>query len=501
MSASKSDSLHFDRPAMPTVAIVGRPNVGKSALFNRIVGRRQAIVHPTSGVTRDRVTATTDWDGHRFMLVDTGGLGVLRGQKNVDPFDAMIRTQLQIALESADRIIFVVDVAHGPAAMDDEVAELLRPHADRVVIAANKADNDQIGEGVTAFKRLGFRSVSPVSSLQNRGIGDLLDAVVDGLPRNNADGSSMERQLKIAVIGRPNVGKSSLVNRLLGEERVLVSEVAGTTRDAVDIPLILTMEDGRTLPMTLIDTAGLKRSGKVRDDIEHFSMDRSETAIKQADVVLLVLDATNPATAMDKRICRLVMDLGKPCLMLLNKWDLASAETKQADLMQYLEENLGFMSWAKVQTCCAVSGYNFKQIIPAAIELADQIDVKVPTAVLNEVIHDAMERVPSPTGGKGRFKVFYAVHTGNRPPKFVLFVNKKTSARSNYLGYLESQLRRAFGLVGFPLALELRERTTDPERATRRTKPATKPGGRPLSGPRRANRGGPSAGKAPRKGR
>lgn len=489
-------SYQLSKPEMPTIAIVGRPNVGKSALFNRIIGRRHAIVHEQAGVTRDRVNAVTDWDGRRFMLVDTGGLGVLRGEKTDDMWDDLIRKQLQVALESADTVIFTVDAQAGLAPMDQEVADMLREAGATVILAANKADNTVMDENAADFASLGFETVIPVSCLHNRGIGELLEAATRGIPRTDM---AQERELRIAIVGRPNVGKSSIVNRMLGEDRVMVSDVAGTTRDAVDIPLQLNL-DGKILPVSLVDTAGMKKRGKVQDVVEHFSMARSDAALARCDVAILVLDAADPITLQDKKIARKICDAGKPCLMLLNKWDIASQTTKQRELMELLNTDMAFMRWAKVQTCCAVSGYNFDTILPTVVELSAQLDVTLPTALVNRVVNDALMRMPAPVAGNSRFKVRYTVHAGNRPPTFILFANSKTAAKSNYLSYLENQLRNAFGLDGLPVNMEVRVRQESEERAEKRRTTYKKSGKAPQSrGPK--VKGRPSKAKPKGKGK
>lgn len=461
MSAAES-SAHIPeirREALPTVAIVGRPNVGKSALFNRLVGRRQAIVHESEGVTRDRVTSVANHEGKRFLAVDTGGLGVYKDETGVDLFNHLIREQLLVAVETADRVILVVDAQAGMMPLDQEVAALLREHNKSVILAANKADNQHLEEGVlNEFGRLGFRPMVPISCLHDTHIDRLLDFATEGFPAMPA-GEAAE-PLKVAIIGRPNVGKSSIVNYLLGEKRVIVSEVAGTTRDAIDVPLIL-QHEGKDLPVTLIDTAGIRARGKIRLAVEHFSVARSEAAIRRADVVVVVLDATSAGTGQDKKICQLVMDAGKACIMLANKWDLASQSMKQKELQEKIDDEMPFMTFARVMTCCATSGYNLKQLFPALLELSKQLDAKLPTSVVNKVLHDAMQRLPPQGTGHGTLKVYYALHEGNRPPKFILFVNRKKAAVANYLSYLENQIRRAFGMEGMPIAIELRERRAD----------------------------------------
>ena len=310
--------------ALPLVAIVGRPNVGKSALFNSIIGRRIAIVHEQSGVTRDRITAPGQHAGRYFTLVDTGGLGIgLRETHNIGVFDGLVRDQVAKIVEEATALIWVVDCQAGVTAQDEEVAAFLRSAARPVVIAANKADNDVVAAAAAGeFSRLGFADICPTSCTHRRGIGELLDQVCRHLPEAPA-APAAEAALKLAVVGRPNVGKSSLVNRIFGAERVIVSEIAGTTRDAIDVPV--TIRDGESeVPLLLIDTAGLRRRRQIDTVVDFFSMTRTEQAIRRSDAVLFLLDATELATAQDCNIARLILDAGKPCILVVNKWDLAS---------------------------------------------------------------------------------------------------------------------------------------------------------------------------------
>ncbi len=440
----------------PTVAIVGRPNVGKSALFNVLVRRRMAIVHEQSGVTRDRVAAMAEHRDRRFLVIDTGGLGLYRDeQKGDNVWDELIREQLTVAVESACRVILVTDVRDGVMALDREVADLLRESGKSVVIAANKADNQALEDGAGVFAELGFGAAFPTSCTQQRGITELLDAVTADFPAE--DELPAEPPLRITVVGRPNVGKSSIINRLLGEDRVIVSDIPGTTRDAVDIPLTLETEAG-SIAAELIDTAGMRRRGKVDSVVEYFSMGRTENAIKRADVVLVVLDATSPATAQDRRICRMVADAGKACLILLNKWDLASAAIKQKDLLEEVGRLLPFMDFVDAMTCCAVSGYNLKFLMPRILQLREQLEVEFPTSLVNRVVRDAVLRLPPPRGSKGPLKVYYAVCVSNKPPTFLLFVNDKARAYENYVQYLRHQFIRAFGIRGIPVVVRLKNR-------------------------------------------
>lgn len=445
---SQVTNLHQD---LPTIVIAGRPNVGKSTLFNRIVERRLAIEARESGVTRDRVTAPASWRNRRFLVVDTGGLGLYNREKADDTFDNLIREQLLVALETADRIVLVVDAQEGLMPLDKEVARVVREAGKEVIVAVNKADNPELELTVGAFAGFGFEHIVPVSSLHKVNFSELLDVATEGFPES--DPAAEESVIKIALVGRPNVGKSSIVNRLLGEERVMVSDVPGTTRDSVDVPIMIDL-DGVQLRADLIDTAGLRRRGKVDDIVEHFSSQRTERAIQRSDIVLVCLDATQPATAQDKRICRQVADAGKACILLVNKWDLA--ETKQKELLEQLSYDLPFMNYAPVQVICARSGYNFSQIMPAVVHLTEQLKIEIPTSLVNQVLKDIMVRMPAPAAGTGVFKVYYGIYKSSTPPTFLLFVNKTENIHVNYEAYLRNQLRLAFGFEGLPVRLEFR---------------------------------------------
>ncbi len=493
MTEHEDYKIEAVKPKHKTVAIVGRPNVGKSALFNTIIGRKMAIVHSQSGVTRDRVAAMAEFGERRFMVVDTGGLGIFRDDKSgASTWDALIREQLHVALEAADRVIFVVDAQEGLQALDEEVARLLHESDKEVVIAVNKADNDELAAAATDFSQLGFPAIRAISCTHRIGIHALLDKAVGDFPAEPSGEDEMP--LRIAVAGRPNVGKSSVINRLLGEERVIVSDVAGTTRDAIDVPFTISIE-GRTRNGELIDTAGLRRKSKVDSAVEHFSMSRTRNAIRRADIVLVVLDATTPATAQDRKICRMVADEGKACMLLLNKWDLASQQTKQRELFHNLDYELPFMHYAERLTCCAVSGYNLKQLVPKLFEFSEQLEVEYPTSLVNRVVQDAVMRMPPPQSGKGRLKVYYATCKSNRPPTFLVFVNRKDLCPNNYQSYLQNQFVQAFGIVGIPVVLQLRNRPRDDENRSRppsSRKPKSKP---KAASERKAPRKGPKKGK------
>jgi GTP-binding protein len=446
--------------ATPIVAIVGRPNVGKSALFNLIVGRRIAIVHEESGVTRDRIMAPGQHGDHTFTLVDTGGLGIgVRETRHVGLFDGLIRDQVAAIVEECTALIWVVDCQSGVTAQDEEVAALLRSAQRPVVLAANKADNDTLAGGAVAeFSRLGFDRIVPTSCTHRRGVDDLLDQVVESLPHVEGD-TAPAPAMKLAVVGRPNVGKSSLVNRLFGAERVMVSDIAGTTRDAIDVPIVV--RDGDTeVPMLLIDTAGLRRRSQVDTVVDLFSMMRTEHAIRRSDAVLMLLDATEPGTSQDRHIARMILDAGKPCVLLANKWDLAAAMgTKQREFEALVYERLTFMKHAPLQAICALSGHNLNRIFDHVLYLREQMRVMVPTSVFNQFLRDTLARNPPPAATTRRFKVFYGTMTGNPPPQFRLFANDREACPRHYLQFLENQIREAFfPQTGLPVRIEIRER-------------------------------------------
>lgn len=444
---------------LPVIAIIGRPNVGKSALFNAIMRRKVSIVHEQSGVTRDPVALPCEHFGHHFLLIDTGGLGTLNRERQVDLFDGMIREQVEKVVAEADAIIWVVNCQDGVTVMDEEVRDFLHRAGKPVVICANKADNMTLAQAALIdFARLGFDAIEPTSCTHSQGVGQLLDAVVKQIPRT-APKTTEETRLRVAVVGKPNVGKSSLVNRIFGSERVMVSEIAGTTRDAIDIPITLT-QDGVQLPLTLVDTAGMRRKKQIDTVVEFFSANRTEQAIRKSDMILFLVDSNEPCSTQDSRIARLIVDAGKPCIILANKWDLASATGQKAkDYIATLRHDLPFMQHAPVHLISALSGYNFPGIFTILQRVREQMRVMIPTAVFNQFLEDILLRNPPNSTGTRRFKVFYGTMTHTPPPKFVLFVNSKKLCPTNYLQYLENQIREAFFQeAGMPVFLELRER-------------------------------------------
>lgn len=443
---------------LPIIAIVGRPNVGKSALFNCIVGHRISIVHEQSGVTRDSIVAPVHRLGQHFLLVDTGGLGVLVKEKKVGIFDGLIRDQVAAVVEEADVVIWVVDCHAGVTPLDHETSDLLRAAECTFVMAANKADNDAYREAAVGdFAVLNPPALIPTSCTQNFGIKQLMERCFALLPEGDAQPVEPPA-MQLAVVGRPNVGKSSLVNCILGEERVMVSEIAGTTRDAVDVPFRFRHGD-HDVPMALIDTAGLRRQRRVDSVVEFFSVSRAEKAILRSDAVLFVLDATEPATSQDRRIARMINDAKKPCILVVNKWDLLSGQMKQKDLTELFRDRLRFMQHAPMAVICALSGYSLDTVFDLLVRLREQMQIKVPTSVVNRFVQDVLMRTPPTSTGNRILKVMYATMKGNPPPRFLLFVNHKDACSANYLKFLENQFREAFfPETGLPIEIELRER-------------------------------------------
>ena len=442
---------------LPTVAIVGRPNIGKSSLFNIIIGRRMAIVHEESGVTRDRIISPAHYNGQYFQIADTGGLGTFRGtKKGTGHWDSEIRKQVEAGIESAELVIMMVDITEGVTPLDKDVIDTLRRSGKPLILAANKADTKSRDTLDTEFTSLGIEDVFAISCMHRRGINALMDTVVEKIDAVS-EFEVPERPLRIAVAGRPNVGKSSLVNRVTGEDRVMVSNIAGTTRDAVDIPFKIADGDD-SIDAILVDTAGLRKRGRANTAVEVFSIMRAESAVKRADIVLLVIEADEyGSTAQDKKIAKMIESSGKGCIIVANKWDLCKGE-KQKDVISEIYRSLPFLRYAPVVCASAETGYNFPSILDEIMNVKERMDLRVPTPLINRILHDAFLKTPPPLVGRRSFKIYYTTMADTAPPQFLLFVNDPKLCPANYLTYLKNTLRRNLDFTGWPIELKLRKR-------------------------------------------
>jgi GTP-binding protein len=439
----------------PLVALVGRPNVGKSTLFNRLVEQRLAIVEDVPGTTRDRIYADAEWGGTTFTFVDTGGLVPDSG----DDLSSMVRGQVEIAISEAEAIILLVDVKEGVTASDLEIAALLRRSGKPVLLAVNKADNESRRQEAVEFYELGLGDPIPISALHGTGTGDLLDALLQvGWAEMRQAPSQGTR---IAIVGRPNVGKSSLLNSVLGQERMIVSETPGTTRDAVD-----SLAEWKGEEVTLIDTAGIRRRGRVSPGIERYSVMRALRAIQRADVVLLLLDATEGVTEQDAHIAGYVVDEAKGLVIVVNKWDLVEKDTYT---MQYYTDEirraLRFVAYAPLVFVSAMTGQRVGNAMDLALEVQRSRTARVPTGELNRLISEAVSKHSPPSKRGKRLKIYYATQVGTAPPGFVLFVNDPRLVHFSYERYLENQLRRSFGFEGSPVRMVFRRRKQEALRA------------------------------------
>ncbi len=435
------------------MAIVGRPNVGKSALFNRLVKRRVSIVHEEEGVTRDRIACEANWDGERFELIDTGGLGHFDKEVSTNQIVAGTEAQAEIAIADASFIILVVDITTGAVPLDEEVARILHRSGRTVILAANKADNSEREINTYDFDQLGF-PVFPVSALHNRGISALMEELLPLLPHE--ENPTEKEPLRVAVVGRPNAGKSSYINRLLHDERVIVSDIPGTTRDSIEIPF--TIGKGETARhYQLIDTAGIQKETRSKSAVDWFSNLRTQKSIERSDVVVMMLDAETGPTSRDKKVASKIIEAQKGVLLLVNKWDLAKEADQEITQTRYLpalRETLPFMGFAPILFVSAKDGYNIKRSIEAIDYVAAQTRTEITTGVLNRVIQQACDRYPPPIAKGKRLKIYYATQTGTEPIYIKLFVNNPDNARSNWVAYLKNQLRDAFGLEGAPMFLK-----------------------------------------------
>ena len=434
----------------PLVAIVGRPNVGKSMLFNRLVGRRLSIVEDTPGVTRDRLYAECEWCGRKFDMVDTGGIEPTTDSEIL----LYMREQAQIAINSATVIVLVTDIRTGVTAADKDVANMLLRSRKPVVLAVNKADSTGAEDpAIYEFYSLGLGDPIAVSAVHGHGTGDLLDECLKYFPPAEEEDEE-DDCIKVAVIGKPNVGKSSLINRILGEKRLIVSDIAGTTRDAVDT--MFENEQGRYM---FIDTAGIRRKSKVDEKIEKFSVMRSQLAVERADVCIIMIDARDGVTEQDTKIAGLAHESGKACIVAVNKWDLVDKETGTMEKMRKdIMRDLSFMSYAPIIFISAATGQRTEKLFELINFVNDQSNMRISTGMLNNVLADAQARVQPPTDKGRRLKIYYMTQTGIKPPNFVIFCNSRELFHFSYQRYLENQLRTVFGLEGTPIRIVIRQK-------------------------------------------
>ena len=435
--------------AKPIVAIVGRPNVGKSTLFNKLTGQRLAIVEDTPGVTRDRIFCDCEWCGHKFLLVDTGGI-----EPNIDDgLLAHMREQAQIAIDSADCIIMVGEIGAGVTAQDQDIAGMLMRSGKPVILAVNKCD--KVGEPpmeLYDFYSLGIGDIVPISSVHGHGTGDLLDTVCENLHFDDNDEEEEDR-IPVAVIGRPNVGKSSLINHMLGENRLIVANEAGTPRDAID-----TMVENQYGKFIFTDTAGLRKRGKVESGVERYSVLRSLAAVERSRVCVIMIDATVGFTEQDSKVAGYAHDQGKACIIAVNKWDAVEKDSYTMDKMRkQLEEDFSFMSYAPILFISAKTGQRLDKLFETIQYVDVQNGTRIPTGALNEMLARSTARVQPPSDKGKRLKIFYITQSSTRPPTFVAFVNQKALFHFSYQRYIENQIRENFGLTGTPMRLLIRE--------------------------------------------
>lgn len=436
--------------ARPTVAIVGKPNVGKSTFFNYLIGERKSIVEDTPGVTRDRVYGETNWRGRKFTLIDTGGIE----EKSQDVIASQMRIQAEIAIELSDVVVFMTDVTTGITPIDKEIALMLKRAKKKVVLVCNKVDDFKKFENdVYEFYNLGFGTPNPVSSANAKGIGDVLDKIYEELPEETADEQDDDK-IKVAVIGKPNVGKSSLINKILGENRLIVSNIAGTTRDAIDSEF-----ENQYGKYMFIDTAGLRRHSKVEENIEKYSVLRTSLAVERADVCILMIDANEGVTEQDTKIAGLAHESGKGVIIAINKWD--EYEKENGTLEQYTKDvynKLAYLSYAPIIFISAKTGQRVEKIFNLINEVANNNAFRISTSNLNELLAEAVAMVQPPTDKGRRLKIFYMTQVGTKPPTFAVFVNSKTLFHFSYERYLVNKLREEYGFKGTPIRMLVREK-------------------------------------------
>ena len=436
--------------ARPLVAIVGRPNVGKSMLFNRLAGQRLSIVEDTPGVTRDRLYAECEWAGRKFDIVDTGGIE----PRTDDEILLFMREQANIAINAADVIVLVTEIGTGVTAADKDVADMLLRAKKPVVLVVNKMDNpSKVDPTLYEFYSLGLGDPIPLSAVHGHGTGDMLDECLKYFPPEDAEEGESDR-ISVAIIGKPNVGKSSLTNLIAGEQRVIVSDIAGTTRDAVDMRI-----DNEYGKYTFIDTAGIRRKSKVDDRVEKFSVMRAQLAIERADVCLIMLDARDGVTEQDTKIAGMAHEAGKASIIIVNKWDLVEKETGTMEKVRKdVLRDLSFMSYAPVLFISAVTGQRVQRVFELINFVNDQSSMRITTGMLNNVLADAQARVQPPTDKGRRLKIYYMTQTGIKPPNFVVFCNSRELFHFSYQRYLENQIRATFGLEGTPIRMVIRQK-------------------------------------------
>lgn len=453
---------------LPIVAIVGRPNVGKSTLFNRFAGERLAIVDDTPGTTRDRLIAQTEWNGRQFHIIDTGGIDPSTGGEKTPlsissaDFIQEIRAQAMVAVKEADAILFLVDALSGLTSADREVAELLRSHQIKrdgqpkppILLVVNKADNAELRANAFDFYQLGIGDPYPISAYHGTGTGDLLDALVEALPDSETE-EEEDDSIKIAIVGKPNVGKSSLLNKLVGEERAIVSPIPGTTRDALDTHFTF-----QGTEITLIDTAGIRKRGKIDRGVEKYSVIRSLRAIERCDVALLMVDATQPMSAQDTHIAGFIIDAWKSAVVLVNKWDAVEKDTFTMDeFRKKIQYALNFMDYVPVHFISVQTGQRIPTVMPEALRIQEERLVKIKTSSLNRVLMKAQDQ-HAPASKTGRIlRIYYGTQVRSDPPTFMLFVNDPSLAHFSYLRYLENQLRKEYPFSGTPIRLVLKARS------------------------------------------
>ena len=457
----------------PTVALVGRPNVGKSTLFNRLSGERLAVVDEIPGTTRDRLITEAEWNGIIFDIIDTGGIDpTLTGPgKTVEPLSVgskeyirEIRMQAELAIEEADAVLFITDVESGVTPADQEVAQILRKkqhHKDYilwppVLLVVNKADNLERRTDAMQFYELAMGEPHPISALHGTGTGDLLDVLVEHLGTSiEIEAQEEDDSVKIAIVGKPNAGKSSLLNKILGEERAIVSPIPGTTRDAVDTQMVY-----NKIPVTLIDTAGIRRRGKISPGVEKYSVLRAIGAIKRGDVALLVVDATTEVTSQDAHIAGFILDEWKSVVVVVNKWDLIEKDTHTMhEFTQRIRSELKFLDYVPLLFISAKTGQRVQRVLPQALQVQEERLVQLPTSRLNQVIQRAQDQHPAPSRSGRQLKIYYGTQVRSDPPTFMLYVNEPKLAHFSYLRYLENRLREYHPFIGTPIRLVLKKRS------------------------------------------